>query len=95
MAMKISLIMSKEGLGHVKSLQFLKSITQFRCPKSFSSHYFVLEAEMGVLNWVLDADNYEHDPKLLEIRRERGYTYHVCEDDSLLLRLFVYVLTLP
>ncbi|KAI5070093.1 hypothetical protein GOP47_0014436 [Adiantum capillus-veneris] len=33
-------------------------------------------AELGVLHWVLDADNYEHDAELQKIRQERGYTYH-------------------
>lgn len=33
-------------------------------------------AELGVLHWVLDADNYEHDAELQKIRKDRGYTYH-------------------
>lgn len=33
-------------------------------------------SELGVLNWVLDADNYEHDAELQKIRQDRGYTYH-------------------
>ncbi|KAI5069258.1 hypothetical protein GOP47_0015559 [Adiantum capillus-veneris] len=37
-------------------------------------------AELGVLQWVLDADNYEQDPELAKIRQERGYTYHdICD----------------
>ena len=43
---------------------------------------------MGVLNWVLDADNYEHDPELLSIRQERGYTYHVCNESFELSKTF-------
>lgn len=31
--------------------------------------------ELGVLYWKLDADNYEGDPVLEEIRSERGYNY--------------------
>lgn len=38
--------------------------------------------ELGVLNWVLDADNHEHDPELQKIRQERGYTYHDIVDVS-------------
>ncbi|KAH7388243.1 hypothetical protein KP509_16G065600 [Ceratopteris richardii] len=33
-------------------------------------------AELGVLHWVLDADNYEHDEELKRIRKDRGYSYH-------------------
>ncbi|MCO5573145.1 hypothetical protein L7F22_026911 [Adiantum nelumboides] len=33
-------------------------------------------ADLGVLHWVLDADNYEHDVELQKIRQDRGYTYH-------------------
>jgi len=37
-------------------------------------------AELGVLHWVLDADNYEQDVRLAKIRQERGYTYHdICD----------------
>jgi len=32
-------------------------------------------AALGVLHWVLDADNHETDPKLQQIRKERGYSY--------------------
>lgn len=34
-------------------------------------------AALGVLHWVLDADNYEDDPELEKIRKERGYSYEV------------------
>lgn len=34
-------------------------------------------AELGVLHWVLDADNYETDPDLAQIRKDRSYDYHV------------------
>jgi 1,2-dihydroxy-3-keto-5-methylthiopentene dioxygenase len=30
---------------------------------------------LGVMSWELDADAYENDPKLEEIREERGYSY--------------------
>lgn len=32
-------------------------------------------AELGVLSWRLDADNYENDDKLKTIREDRGYSY--------------------
>ncbi|CAM6026975.1 unnamed protein product [Sphagnum balticum] len=32
-------------------------------------------ARLGVLHWVLDADAYESDPELKQIRKERGYDY--------------------
>ncbi|THF97408.1 hypothetical protein TEA_007283 [Camellia sinensis var. sinensis] len=32
-------------------------------------------AELGVLSWQLDADNYENDDKLKTIREDRGYSY--------------------
>uniref|UniRef100_A0A803R8H3 Acireductone dioxygenase n=1 Tax=Cannabis sativa TaxID=3483 RepID=A0A803R8H3_CANSA len=32
-------------------------------------------AELGVLSWRLDADNYETDEELKKIRTERGYSY--------------------
>ncbi|PON79980.1 Acireductone dioxygenase ARD family [Parasponia andersonii] len=32
-------------------------------------------AELGVLSWRLDADNYETDEELKKIRAERGYSY--------------------
>jgi 1,2-dihydroxy-3-keto-5-methylthiopentene dioxygenase len=32
-------------------------------------------ATLGVLHWVLDADNYEDDVELEKIRKERGYSY--------------------
>ncbi|KAM0988642.1 hypothetical protein FF1_012662 [Malus domestica] len=32
-------------------------------------------AELGVLSWHLDADNYETDEELKKIREERGYSY--------------------
>jgi 1,2-dihydroxy-3-keto-5-methylthiopentene dioxygenase len=35
-------------------------------------------ARLGVLHWVLDADAYESDPELKQIRKERGYDYEVC-----------------
>jgi hypothetical protein len=35
-------------------------------------------AGLGVLHWVLDADAYESDPELKQIRNERGYDYEVC-----------------
>lgn len=31
--------------------------------------------DLGVLYWRLDADNYEKDPRLAAIRKERGYSY--------------------
>ena len=37
---------------------------------------FVL-AELGVLYWKLDADNWQTDPELKKIRQDRGYTYEV------------------
>lgn len=43
--------------------------------------YHVL-AELGVLSWRLDADNYETDEELKKIREERGYSYMVCGDLS-------------
>ncbi|THG15311.1 hypothetical protein TEA_008779 [Camellia sinensis var. sinensis] len=51
-----------------------------REPKEFVS----LEqlAELGVLSWRLDADNYETDEKLKKIREERGYSY-------MAMRLFI------
>jgi hypothetical protein len=33
--------------------------------------------ELGVLHWVLDADNYETDPELQKIRKDRNYSYQV------------------
>lgn len=33
--------------------------------------------DLGVLYWSLDADNYEKDPRLAAIRKERGYSYQV------------------
>lgn len=33
--------------------------------------------ELGVLSWRLDADNYEHDPKLEAIKKVRNYSYTV------------------
>lgn len=35
-------------------------------------------AELGVLSWKLDADNYETDEELKKIREARGYSYMVC-----------------
>jgi len=35
-------------------------------------------AELGVLSWRLDADNYETDEDLKKIRESRGYSYMVC-----------------
>eukprot|EP00850_Spirogloea_muscicola_P010332 SM000060S19664 [mRNA] locus=s60:481594:483853:+ [translate_table: standard] len=32
--------------------------------------------DLGVLQWHLDADQWESDPKLAAIREERGYSYH-------------------
>eukprot|EP00850_Spirogloea_muscicola_P020342 SM000213S06807 [mRNA] locus=s213:84456:86608:+ [translate_table: standard] len=32
--------------------------------------------DLGVLQWRLDADQWESDPKLAAIREERGYSYH-------------------
>ncbi|GAB2210227.1 hypothetical protein Droror1_Dr00015487 [Drosera rotundifolia] len=32
-------------------------------------------AELGVLSWRLDADNYETDQELEKIRKDRGYSY--------------------
>lgn len=32
-------------------------------------------ADLGVLSWHLDADKYETDPELQQIREDRGYTY--------------------
>ncbi|KAI8017697.1 1,2-dihydroxy-3-keto-5-methylthiopentene dioxygenase 2 [Camellia lanceoleosa] len=32
-------------------------------------------AELGVLSWRLDADNYENDDKLKKIHEDRGYSY--------------------
>ena len=34
-------------------------------------------AELGVLYWKLDADNWQTDPELKQIRQDRGYTYEV------------------
>nr|ABK21202.1 unknown [Picea sitchensis]ABK22427.1 unknown [Picea sitchensis] len=48
--------------------------------------YLSLEklADLGVLYWKLDADNFETDPELQEIRKSRGYNYMdmltVCPD---------------
>lgn len=51
-----------------------------RNPKEFVS----LEklADLGVLSWQLDADNYETDEELKKFRESRGYSYTV-------MRLFV------
>lgn len=46
-------------------------------------------AELGVLNWVLDADNYEHDAELQKIRQDRGYTYHVCEKSVMCVCMYI------
>ncbi|XP_052190111.1 acireductone dioxygenase 2-like isoform X2 [Diospyros lotus] len=35
-------------------------------------------AELGVLSWRLDADNYETDEELKKILQARGYSYMVC-----------------
>ncbi|KNA06904.1 hypothetical protein SOVF_176800 [Spinacia oleracea] len=35
-------------------------------------------AELGILTWKLDADNYETDEELNKIREARGYTYMDC-----------------
>eukprot|EP00243_Klebsormidium_subtile_P008434 TRINITY_DN39_c0_g1_i1.p1 TRINITY_DN39_c0_g1~~TRINITY_DN39_c0_g1_i1.p1 ORF type:complete len:194 (+),score=64.23 TRINITY_DN39_c0_g1_i1:39-620(+) len=32
-------------------------------------------AELGVLHWVLDADKYETDSELLQIKKDRNYSY--------------------
>ena len=37
----------------------------------------VFSPELGVLHWVIDADNYEQDPLLEKIKKDRGYTYQV------------------
>nr|A9SS00.1 RecName: Full=Acireductone dioxygenase 2; AltName: Full=Acireductone dioxygenase (Fe(2+)-requiring) 2; Short=ARD' 2; Short=Fe-ARD 2; AltName: Full=Acireductone dioxygenase (Ni(2+)-requiring) 2; Short=ARD 2; Short=Ni-ARD 2 [Physcomitrium patens] len=39
--------------------------------------YVTLEklAALGVIHWVLDADNHETDPELSIIRKDRGYNY--------------------
>ncbi|XP_010414483.1 PREDICTED: 1,2-dihydroxy-3-keto-5-methylthiopentene dioxygenase 1-like [Camelina sativa] len=37
-------------------------------------------AELGVLSWRLDADNYGTDEKLKKIRESRGYSYMVCPE---------------
>eukprot|EP00249_Psilotum_nudum_P026968 c34138_g1_i1 orf=122-703(+) len=39
-------------------------------------------AELGVLHWHLDADNYVNDPELLQIRKKRGYSYQDIVDVS-------------
>ncbi|XP_057489086.1 acireductone dioxygenase 2-like isoform X2 [Actinidia eriantha] len=44
-----------------------------REPKTFVSLDQL--AELGVLSWRLDADNYETDELLKKIREERGYSY--------------------
>lgn len=43
-----------------------------------------LEA-LGVLHWKLDADNYEQEGKLAQIRKDRNYNYI----DFVILSLFV------
>jgi len=43
-------------------------------------------ADLGVLYWHLDADKYETDPALQQIREDRGYTYTdtiTCSPDKL------------
>lgn len=47
--------------------------------------FHVNVAELGVLSWRLDADNYEADEELKKIRAERGYSYVVCEKASCFL----------
>ncbi|KAF8369493.1 hypothetical protein HHK36_012698 [Tetracentron sinense] len=47
-----------------------------RDPKEFVSLDQL--AELGVLSWRLDADNYETDEELKKIREARGYSYMVC-----------------
>ncbi|XP_058105330.1 acireductone dioxygenase 2-like [Magnolia sinica] len=42
-------------------------------PKEFIS--FDKLAELGVLSWSLNADNYKTDEELKKIREDRGYTY--------------------
>ena len=49
------------------------------------SHVYL--AELGVLSWRLDADNYETDEELKKIREERGYSYMVC---TLFYHYFLY-----
>lgn len=44
-------------------------------------------AELGVLSWRLDADNYETDEKLKEIRESRGYSYTVSKNVYVFLNL--------
>ncbi|KAL3690946.1 hypothetical protein R1sor_004597 [Riccia sorocarpa] len=39
-------------------------------------------AELGVIQWHLDADKYENDPELEKIRKDRGYNYHDIIDVS-------------
>lgn len=43
---------------------------------------FFIFTELGILHWVLDADNYETDPDLKHIRKERGYSYEDFVDVS-------------
>lgn len=50
--------------------------------------FHVNVAELGVLSWRLDADNYEADEELKKIRAERGYSYVVCEKASFLFSIF-------
>lgn len=38
---------------------------------------FFSVAELGILSWRLDSDNYENDENLKKIREARGYSYVV------------------
>jgi len=38
----------------------------------------VFVAELGVLHWKIDADNWQTDEALAKIRADRGYSYEVC-----------------
>ncbi|WP_411024304.1 hypothetical protein, partial [Salmonella sp. s58953] len=57
----------------------MDDITQYQSLPHHSEHKDIFSkdnlSELGVLSWRLDADNYETDEKLKQIREERGYSY--------------------
>ncbi|KAK2980648.1 hypothetical protein RJ640_011456 [Escallonia rubra] len=59
------------GMDFFKNLKAIKLLNLSTC---INEHFGYL-AELGVLSWRLDADNYETDEELKKIRESRGYSY--------------------
>eukprot|EP00249_Psilotum_nudum_P009536 c21997_g1_i1 orf=169-885(+) len=70
--------MREEGQQTLEAWYMDDSIEDQRLPHHVNPRQYVsIEqlAGLGVLYWRLDASNYEQDPELQQIRKDRGYTY--------------------